>query len=91
MKTALYKTAIFVIEVYKLYVCLLLSSVSYAHNMYEYLPFIISQTNVTIYFQYSMYQYYCKFIVRQADCSFMFPVKRTYGGREADILFSFCF
>ncbi len=27
--------------------------VSYTHNMYEYQPFKISETNVTIYFQYS--------------------------------------
>ncbi len=53
MKTALYKTAIFVTEVYKLYVCLSLSSVSYTHKMYEYQPFKISETNVTIYLQYS--------------------------------------
>ncbi len=50
MKTALYKTAIFVTEVYKLYVCLSLSFVLYTYNMYEYLPFIISETNVTILF-----------------------------------------
>ncbi len=91
MKTALYKTAIFVTEVYKLYVCLSLSSVSYTHNMYKYLPFIISETNVSIYFQYSMYQYHSKFTVRQVNYSFVFAVKLTYGGREGDILFSFCF
>ncbi len=72
MKTALNKTAIFVTEVYKLYVCLSLSYVSYTHNMCEYLPFILSETNVTIYFQYSMYQYHCKFIVRQVNYSFGF-------------------
>ncbi len=54
MKTALYKTAIFVTENYKpinsMYVCYL-SSVSYTNIMYEHLPFIISDTNVTLYFQ----------------------------------------
>ncbi len=86
MKTALYKPDIFITEVYKLFVCLSLSSVSYTHNIYDCLPFIISETNVTIYFQY-----HCKFIVRQVNYSFVFAVKVTYGGMEGDIIFSFCF
>ncbi len=50
MKTALFKTAIFVTEIYNsIYVCYL-SSVSYTHTIYKYLHLIRSDTKPIISF-----------------------------------------
>ncbi len=64
---------------------------SLLHIMYEYLPFMISDTNVTIYFQYSIYQYLFMFIVRQVKYSFLFYCKTDLCGKGGGYAFHFLF
>ncbi len=93
MKTALYKTDIFVPEVYKLYVCLSLSSVSYTHNMYEYLPFIISETNITIIFPILnvSISLYVQCETGKLIFWFIFCCKTVLWGKEGGYTFLFLF
>ncbi len=78
MKTAQFKTAIFVTDIYNsIYVCYL-SSLSYTHIMYEYLHLIISDTKPTICFlilnDSISLLCYCK-----TGTLLIFFVKLTYG------------